>query len=280
MKTSLNWLKDYIDIQNSPAELSEILTNLGLEVEGEDTIESIKGGLKGLIVGHVTECIKHPNADKLSLTKVNVGGEEDLQIVCGAPNVATGQKVVVAQVGVELFPLEGDPFTIKKGKIRGEASEGMICAEDEIGIGHNHDGIIILAENAVIGSSVAELFEVTEDTVYDIGLTPNRSDATNHIGVAEDLCAYYNFQNGANAKVKSPETIGLDEIPSGDDIKVSVEEPGACPRYSGICLSDIKIEPSPHWMQERLKAIDVRPYCMNMVSRSMHLTVDILLVTT
>ena len=259
MKTSLNWLKDYIDIQDTPAELSEILTNLGLEVEGEDTIESIKGGLKGLIVGHVTECIKHPNADKLSLTKVNVGGEEDLQIVCGAPNVAAGQKVVVAQVGTELFPIEGDPFTIKKGKIRGEVSEGMICAEDEIGIGQDHDGIIVLAEGAVIGMPAAEIFEVTEDTVYDIGLTPNRSDATNHIGVAEDLCAYYNFQNGANTKVKNPETIGLDQISSGDDIKVSVEEPGACPRYSGICLSDIKIEPSPQWMQERLKAIDVRP---------------------
>jgi phenylalanyl-tRNA synthetase beta chain len=259
MKTSLNWLKDYIDIKDSPSELSEILTNLGLEVEGEDTIESVKGGLRGLIVGHVTECIKHPNADKLSLTKVNVGGAEDLQIVCGAPNVAAGQKVVVAQVGTELFPTDGEHFTIKKGKIRGETSEGMICAEDEIGIGTDHDGIIVLPEDTAVGRPVAEIYEVSEDMVYDIGLTPNRSDATSHIGVAEDLCAYYNFHGEGKAQVRVPETLTIDKISGSDDIKVTVADSAACPRYSGICLSDIKIGPAPQWMQDRLKAIDVRP---------------------
>ena len=259
MKTSLNWLKDYIDIKDSPAELSEILTNLGLEVEGEDTIESVKGGLRGLIVGHVTECIKHPNADTLALTKVNVGAAEDLQIVCGAPNVAQGQKVVIAQVGTKLYPTTGDPFTIKKGKIRGEVSQGMICAEDEIGMGTDHDGIIVLPEDTAVGVPVAEIYEVSEDTVYDIGLTPNRSDATNHLGVAEDLCAYYNFHGEDKAQVATPQSQTTDGISAGDDIAVTVADSQACPRYSGICLSDIHIGPSPQWMQDRLKAIDVRP---------------------
>ncbi len=259
MKISLNWLKDYLKIDISESELSEILTNLGLEVEGQETIESIKGGFRGLVVGEVTSCVKHPNADKLSLTTVNIGFEEDLQIVCGAPNVAQGQKVIVASVGTELHPSNGDSFRIKKGKIRGEVSEGMICAEDEIGIGTDHDGIIVLPENTVIGALASDVYQVTYDTVFDIGLTPNRSDATAHLGVAEDLVAYFNFHRDQRLKLNYPSVYEQTTEGLAENVSVNLIEPRSCPRYSGICLSNIKIGPAPDWIQERLKAVDVRP---------------------
>ncbi len=260
MKISLNWLKDYIDIKESPGELSEILTNLGLEVEGMEEKESIPGGLKGLVVGEVKECIKHPNADKLSLTKVDIGRSELLQIVCGAPNVDQGQKVIIAPVGTTLYPVDNKEFVIKKGKIRGEVSEGMICAEDEIGVGNDHNGIIVLPMDTIVGALAADYYNVTTDTVYDIGLTPNRSDATSHLGVARDLAAYYTYQTDKVVSIKAPQSVNLDELSKIDDaIEVSVIDRKACPRYSGICLEDLIIKPSPLWIQERLQSVDVRP---------------------
>ncbi|MBL7792961.1 MAG: phenylalanine--tRNA ligase subunit beta, partial [Saprospiraceae bacterium] len=189
MKVSLNWLKNYVNIPLTPDEVSALLTSLGLEVEGMEKTESIPGGLEGLVVGLVADCQKHPNADKLSLTKVDVGTDELLSVVCGAPNVAKGQKVIVATVGTTLYPIEGEPFVIKKSKIRGEDSEGMICAEDEIGIGHSHAGIMVLPADTTVGVPARDYFRLETDYVYEIGLTPNRSDATNHLGVARDVAA-------------------------------------------------------------------------------------------
>ena len=204
MKLALNWLKEYTDIKLPPQKVGEILTNIGLEVEGEEEIESIPGGLAGLVVGHVKECGRHPNADKLSLTKVDVGGEELLQIVCGAPNIAAGQKVVVATVGTVIHPLNGEPFKIKKGKIRGEVSQGMICAEDEIGLGTDHSGIIVLPEATKVGTLVRDHYELENDYVYEIGLTPNRSDGTNQIGSAKDLAAALKINYGHSGEVRMP----------------------------------------------------------------------------
>ena len=258
MKLSYNWLRQYIDLTLSPEDLSEILTDLGLEVEGLETIESIPGGLNGLIIGEVLTCVKHSNADKLSLTTVDVGGEEPIQIVCGAPNVATGQKVVVATVGTMLYPTVGDPFKIKKGKIRGEVSEGMICAEDEIGIGSDHDGIIVLSSEVAVGIPAADHYKPGIDYVYEIGLTPNRSDATSHIGVARDLGAYFTYHDQSRKKIKDPQIIDL-EKEGIQHISVEVRDKEGCPRFSGVSLSGIKIGPSPEWMQENLRAIGVRP---------------------
>ncbi|MCL4115717.1 UNVERIFIED_CONTAM: hypothetical protein GTU68_056547 [Idotea baltica] len=259
MKISLNWLKQYIDIPDTPDRLSEILTGLGLEVEGMEEVQSVPGGLLGLVVGEVLTCDKHPNADKLSLTTVNVGGENPLQIVCGAPNVAQGQKVIVATVGTTLYPSEGDSFKIKKGKIRGEVSEGMICAEDEIGIGNSHAGIIVLPSEVSPGLEAAKHYNLESDFVYDIGLTPNRSDATSHIGVAKDLAAYYTYNSGKKVDLNIPQTGDILESGSGQEISVEVKHSEGCPRFSGISISNVKIGPSPKWMQERLQAIGVRP---------------------
>lgn len=258
MKISLNWLRDYIDINETPDELSETLTALGLEVEGMESVVSHPGGLEGLVVGEVLTCGQHPDADRLSLTTVDVGGEEPLQIVCGAPNVAAGQKVVVATVGATLYPTEGDSFKIKKGKIRGQASHGMICAEDEIGLGQSHDGIMVLPADVVAGTSAADHFGVETDIVYEIGLTPNRSDATSHIGVARDLAAYYSFHSGEEVAVRMPDVSRFAEG-SGTQIDVQVMDHEACPRFSGVSVSGVEIKPSPEWMQRRLRAVDVRP---------------------
>ncbi len=260
MKVSLNWLRTLVDINEyNPDQISEMLTGIGLEVEGMEERTSVEGGLEGLVVGEVVECQKHPNADKLSLTKVNVGQEELLQIVCGAPNVAAGQKVVVATVGTKLYPTEGDPFNIKKGKIRGESSEGMICAVDEIGLGTDHDGIIVLPEDTAVGTAAADFYKVEKDVVYEIGLTPNRSDATCHLGVAKDLAAYLRANKAYSGQVHSPniETFKPDTTDGG--IEVEVENTNACPRYAGVVIRNLKIEPSPEWLQNRLKAVDVRP---------------------
>ena len=259
MKTSLNWLRDYLTIDLSPAEISEILTAIGLEVEGEEEIESIKGGLEGVVVGHVTECGQHPNADRLSLTKVDVGGEEDLQIVCGAPNVAKGQKVLVATVGTMLYDADGKGFKIKKGKIRGEASQGMICAEDELGLGDDHDGIIVLPDDVPVGTLAKDYYEIETDTVYEIGLTPNRSDATCHMGVAKDLAAALKINHQKDAKVTIP-LVDDFKVDSNDmAVEVVVENTTACPRYTGVSIKGITIKESPDWLKNRLKAIGVRP---------------------
>jgi len=243
----------------SPEELSEILTDLGLEVEGMDKIETVTGGLTGVVVGEVIECNKHPNADRLSLTKVDIGTAEALQIVCGAPNVASGQKVLVATIGTTLYPTNGDPLKIKKGKIRGEVSEGMICAEDELGSGTNHEGIIVLEDGAIIGTSGKEQCNLEEDIVYDIGLTPNRSDATSHIGVVRDLMAYFKVHNLSNASIKLPDIYNF-SVESNDhnNITVEIEDQEGCPRFSAVSLSNIQVGDSPEWIRKRLHSIGVR----------------------
>jgi len=258
MKASLNWLKEYTTINLSPDEVSEVLTDIGLEVEGMEEIESIKGGLEGIVVGHVKECGKHPNADKLSLTKVSVGGEEDLQIVCGAPNVAAGQKVLVATVGTTLYDKEGNPWKIKKGKIRGEASQGMICAEDELGLGNDHSGIIVLPEEVEVGTLAKTYYEIENDIVYEIGLTPNRSDATCHTGVAKDVAAALKINFNGDGKVNMPSVENF-QAGTGSPIEVVVEDYEACPRFSGVLIENLKIQDSPDWLKNRLSALGVRP---------------------
>ncbi|MCF8303849.1 MAG: phenylalanine--tRNA ligase subunit beta, partial [Bacteroidales bacterium] len=265
MKISYSWLKNYIDIDLEPGEVSRMLTDCGLEVEDMQTVASVKGGLKGIVIGEVKECKQHPNADKLSVTKVDVGGDRLLDIVCGAPNVAEGQKVPVATEGTTLY--NGDKeFTIKKTKLRGEASEGMICAEDELGLGPSHEGIMVLDPNAQTGTPAADYFNVKEDTVYEIGLTPNRADATSHIGTARDLVAVLNRQLFSE---NEPDKLHKQLIkPSVDDFKVDnhnrpfnviIEDTEACPRYSGLTISGVEVKESPGWLKNYLLSIDVRP---------------------
>ncbi|MCB9272597.1 MAG: phenylalanine--tRNA ligase subunit beta [Lewinellaceae bacterium] len=261
MTISLNWLKDYIDINLSPEEVADILTGLGLEVEGMEKVETIKGGLEGVVVGHVVECGPHPNADKLSLTKVDVGnGGELLSIVCGAPNVAQGQKVMVAQVGTALYPLGSEePLTLKRTKIRGELSEGMICAADELGLGEDHSGIIVLPGDTPIGTLAKAYYKVESDYVYEIGLTPNRSDATNHLGVAKDLAAYLRANHGYTKPVSLPSVERFKADNHSLPVDVVVETPEACPRYAGVTIKGIKIGESPDWLKNRLRSIGQRP---------------------
>lgn len=260
MTVSLNWLKQYIDTALTPNEIADILTSLGLEVEGMEEVESVKGGLKGVVIGEVLEARKHPDADRLSLTRVNIGGEEPLQIVCGAPNVAAGQKVPVALVGTTLYPSEGEPLTLKKGKIRGEVSEGMICAEDELGLGTDHSGIMVLPSDTKVGLPASEYFNIENDVIFEIGLTPNRSDATCHLGVAKDLAAALRFRNSQDAKVKLPNVSNFPE--NAEDkmpVKVVVENTEACPRYAGVVITGLKISESPDWLKNQLRAVGVRP---------------------
>lgn len=260
MKISTNWLKTLINTDISPEVTAEHLTSSGLEVEGIETHESIEGGLRGLVVGHVLECVKHPGADKLSLTKVDTGNGEPLSIVCGAPNVAAGQKVIVATVGTKLYPTGGEPFEIKKSKIRGELSEGMLCAEDEIGLGKSHAGIMVLPETTATGMSAADYFKIESDTVLEIGLTPNRSDAASHLGVARDLAAILNTRNGiANHQTQLS---GLNPLPDPTNlntVEISIEKTETCRRYSGLVISGITVKESPDWMKNRLSAIGLRP---------------------
>lgn len=260
MKISYNWLKTLINTSISAEETSEKLTASGLEVEGAEIFESIQGGLKGLVVGHILECSKHPDADRLSLTKVDIGSGEPLSIVCGAPNVGVDQKVIVATIGTKLYPSEGEPFEIKKSKIRGALSEGMICAEDEIGLGKSHAGIMILPENTIIGTSAADYFKLESDTVLEIGLTPNRSDAASHLGVARDLAAILNSQGQTHDY--QTDIQGLHELPeptNTSDISIVVENTEACKRYSGIVISGVTVTESPNWLKNRLKSIGLRP---------------------
>lgn len=256
MKVSYKWLKDYIDIDLSPAEMDEILTQIGLEVGGIEKFQSIKGGLEGLVIGEVKTCEPHTNSDHLSITSVDVNGDELLPIVCGAPNVAAGQKVVVATVGTVLYDGD-DSFTIKKSKIRGELSMGMICAEDEIGLGQGHDGIMVLPEDAAVGTPAAEYFNIEDDLTIEIDLTPNRIDGASHIGVARDMAAYLKQQKEIDYKVPSVEDFKVDNNNLPIDVKVENNE--ACHRYSGVCISGVKVAESPEWLQNRLKAIGLSP---------------------
>ena len=259
MKISYNWLKQYIDFETSPEDLSSILTDTGLEVEGMEKFQSIKGGLEGIIIGQVKTCAKHPNADKLSVTMVDIGMDDLLPIVCGAPNVAEGQKVLVATTGTKLY--SGDEsFTINKTKIRGEISEGMICAEDELGLGESHDGIIVLPDDVEVGMNASQYFEVEEDFVFEIGLTPNRADATSHIGTARDLVAALNrIHNTRNYKLKLPSVDNFKVDNHDLDIEVIVEDVDACPRYTGVTISGIRVVESPDWLKNKLNAIGLRP---------------------
>lgn len=259
MKLSYNWLKQYINTDLSAEELSPILTDIGLEVEGLEKFQSLKGGLEGIVIGEVKTCHKHPNADKLSVTTVDIGKDELLPIVCGAPNVAAGQKVVVATVGTTLYS-DDDSFEIKKAKIRGEVSQGMICAEDELGMGTDHEGIMVLPDELIPGTPASKYFEVEEDYIFEIGLTPNRADATSHIGSARDLVAGLN--RIANEKKHSLSLPSVEEFKVDNnnlDIDVIVEAPEACPRYSGISISNIEVKESPDWLKNRLNALGLRP---------------------
>ncbi len=258
MKISYNWLKQFIKIDWSAEKTSELLTDLGLEVEGIDVFQSIKGALKGIVVGHVLTCEQHPNADRLKTTTIDVGEKLPLNIVCGAPNVAKGQKVAVAKIGTTLYNNEGEVWTIKKGKIRGEESNGMLCAEDEIGLGKSHDGIMILEAALEIGTALADHYNFEDDLVYEIGLTPNRSDAMSHYGVARDLMAGLS-QHGINTKLISPSVSGFHIDNRGLKIDINVDDKIKAPRYCGLTISNIVVKDSPQWLQNRLKSIGLSP---------------------
>ena len=260
MKISWKWLNSLLPLNHSPHEIAALLTDCGLEVESIDKSETVPGGLKGVVVGEVVDKIKHPDADKLSVTKVNVGQSELLNIVCGAPNVAAGQKVLVALIGTRLHPTSGNPLEIKKSKIRGVVSEGMICAEDELGIGTSHDGILILSNDAIPGTSASDYLKLEDDVVFEIGLTPNRSDAASHYGVARDLAAVLSCKTESNnyqAKLS-----GIHELPppSGTlTTQISIINSEACKRYCGLTITGVQVKESPEWLKNCLHAIGLRP---------------------
>jgi len=252
MKISYNWLKEFINTDKTPQEISIILTGTGLEVESLEKVQAIPGGLEGLVIGYVKECVDHANSDHLHVTKVDVGGPEDLQIVCGAANVATGQKVVVAVVGTTVYPVSGEPFAIKKSKIRGEVSEGMICAEDEIGLGTSHEGIMVLDADAPVGTLAKDYFKVNDDYMYEIGLTPNRADAMSHLGTARDIAAFLKIG------VTRPDVSAFKIANNNRTVEVVVENEQASPRYSGLTMTGLEVKESPKWLKERLAVIGVR----------------------
>lgn len=253
MTISYNWLRDYIDIPESPEEIGRVLTSTGLEVESIEPFETVKGGLRDLVIGEVLTCVKHPNADKLSLTTVDVGSDKPLSIVCGAPNVAAGQKVIVALPGATIYPVKGDPFTIKTARIRGELSEGMICAEDEIGLGDSHDGIMVLHTDLPNGTPASVYFKVEEDYRIEIGLTPNRADATSHLGVARDIRA------AKDRLIKWPPVDSFRVDNTSLIIPVKVENTDACPRYSALTIRNVTVKESPDWLKNRLLSIGLTP---------------------
>lgn len=266
MKISYNWLKKYIDLNLTPDQMEQLLTGCGLEVEAYEEVESVKGGLRGLVIGEVLEKEKHPDADRLSITKVNVGKSHSLQIVCGAANVAKGQKVLVALEGARLYPSFGEPFDIKNSKIRGQISEGMICSEDEVGLGASHDGIMVLDAHAVPGTHAAEYFKVEEDVIFEIGLTPNRVDAASHMGVARDLAAVINTRAAFEkdffhkpVQVIQPTISELKITNRKNPVTVTIENAGDCPRYSGISINGVKIQESPTWLKNALLSVGVKP---------------------
>ena len=259
MIISYNWLSEYLPVSIEPQKLSKILTSIGLEVESLHKYESLKGGLEGIVTGEVLTCIKHPDADKLKITTVDIGAAEPVQIVCGADNVAAGQKVVVATVGSILYPSTGEPINIKKAKIRGVESFGMICAEDEIGIGESHAGIIVLEESVVPGTKASDVFETYADYTFEIGLTPNRMDAMSHLGVARDVCAYLWHHDKTEMRAVSPFKNGFKADNNNLPIIVNIENNNACKRYTGLTISNIKVQESPVWLQNKLRSIGLKP---------------------
>ena len=258
MKISYNWLKQFLQVDWEENKTSELLTDLGLEVEGIETKESIKGSLEGILVGEVLTCVQHPNADRLKITTVDLGTGDPVQIVCGAPNVAAGQKVPVATIGTTLYDDKGVGFKIKKGKIRGEESHGMICAEDELGLGTSHDGILILNKKLKVGTPAAEVFNIETDQIFEIGLTPNRADAMSHYGVARDFRAGL-IQHGINLELITPSVSDFHVEQRRLRIDVEVENKDLAPRYCGISIVDIEVKDSPEWIQNRLKSIGITP---------------------
>ena len=257
MTISYNWLSEYLPAKVEPERLSKILTSIGLEVESLEKYESIKGGLKGLITAEIVECEKHPDADKLKVTKVNTGSEI-LQVVCGAPNAAAGQKVILALPGTTIYPSEGEPNTLKKAKIRGVESNGMICAEDEIGTGNSHEGILVLPADTAIGQPASSLFKVYEDHIFEIGLTPNRMDAMSHLGVAKDVCAWLSHHDKKGTTAVVPYKNGFKTNGQPAPVTVKVENTKDCPRYAGISISNITVGDSPDWLKRRLQSIGVK----------------------
>ncbi|OUD34501.1 phenylalanine--tRNA ligase subunit beta [Flavobacterium sp. FPG59] len=258
MKISYNWLKQFIKIDWKSEETAALLTDLGLEVEVVEKYQSIKGGLEGVVIGHVLTCVQHPDADRLKITTVDIGTGTPIQVVCGASNVGAGQKVPVATIGTELYDKEGNAFTIKKGKIRGQESHGMICAEDELGLGESHDGIMILDDSLVPGTAAATVFKIENDEVFEIGLTPNRADAMSHLGTARDLRAGL-LQNGVSVELITPSVSNFRVDKRTLKIDIDVKEPKLAPRYCGVTISGIEVKPSPAWLQNRLKAIGLNP---------------------
>ena len=257
MNISYNWLKEYINIDVTPDELSKALTSIGLEVGGVEEVQTIKGGLEGLVIGEVLTCAVHENSDHLHVTTVNVGAEQPLQIVCGAPNVAAGQKVVVATVGTKLY--SGDEsFSIKRSKIRGVESMGMICAEDEIGVGTSHDGIIVLPADAVAGTLAKDYYGIKSDTLLEVDITPNRIDAASHFGVARDLTAFFALKD-KSVKLLRPSVEAFKIQNTNLTIPVKVENTDACPRYTAVTISGVKVAESPDWLKNNLKIIGLRP---------------------
>ena len=263
MKISYNWLKDYIECDLDPQQIADALTSIGLEVDSVETVEEIPGGLEGVIVAEVVECYDHPDSDHLHVTKVNTGAPGLLQVVCGAPNVAAGQKVLLATVGTVL----GEDFKIKKSRIRGVDSFGMICAEDELGIGTSHDGIMVLEPDAVVGTPAREYLHLETDSVIEIGLTANRVDAASHIGVARDLYAYLKL-NDIPCRLNIPDVSSFQEGNEGlysggpeidGAIPVEVQAPDGAPEYSGITIAGVRVGPSPEWLQKKLLSIGLRP---------------------
>lgn len=257
MNISYNWLKEYLAFDLQPEEVAAALTSIGLETGGVEEVQTIKGGLDGLFIGEVLTCEMHPNSDHLHITTVSVGGEEALQIVCGAPNVTAGQKVIVAVNGTKLYK-EEESFTIKRSKIRGVESNGMLCAEDEIGIGNAHDGIIVLPADAKVGTPAKEYYNIKSDYILEVDITPNRVDGTSHFGIARDLAAYLK-QNGKPAELKRPSVDAFHIEDNSPAIEVVVENTEACPRYSGVSIKGVTVKESPEWLQNRLKLIGLRP---------------------
>src|SRR5688572_24990927 len=253
MLISYEWLKQFISTDKPAEEVGALLTGAGLEVEGIEQYDRIKGGLQGIVIGEVLTCEKHPDADKLSITTVNIGEAEPSQIVCGAPNVAAGQKVVVATVGAELYPASGEPFKIKKSKIRGAVSEGMICAEDEIGLGASHAGIMVLDTDLPNGTPAAKYFGLGSDNIFEIGLTPNRADAASHYGVARELQALL------HTRCQLPDLTGFKVSNISRPITIETEDPEGCPRYAGLTISGVKVSDSPEWLRNRLRSIGLSP---------------------
>lgn len=273
MKISYSWLKDYVQTDLSVNEIASILTETGLEVDGVEKIEAVKGGLEGVVVGEVLTCEKHPDADKLKVTTVNIGGEP-LNIVCGAPNVAAGQKVIVATVGCTLYPKPEEAFKIKASKIRGVESQGMLCAEDELGLGESHAGILVLPQDTPVGMPASKYFDLEDDYIIEIGLTPNRADAMGHIGVARDLIAYLNYHQKTTLNLQLPALKDLKITSRELPHSIEIENPELCPKYIGVSLKNIKVEASPAWLQKRIRAVGLSPInnvvdCTNYVMREL-----------